>query len=157
MELFEKYHNYSLKYLSYRPRSEKELRDSLIRKKAPQDIIEKIISSLKELRFINDDEFARWWVEQRSTYKPRSKYVIGLELRQKGISKDLIAKYLTEEKETAVDDLEQAIKFAQKKMRLYKNLEKQELYQKLGGALARKGFSWDVIKRAIDLTFSQER
>ena len=156
MEFFEKYFNYSLKYLSYRPRSEKEVVDALVRKKAPQDVVEKIIANLKELRFINDDEFTRWWVEQRTTFKPRSKYIIGVELRQKGISQELIDTYLTEDKETAINDLEQAKKLAERKIKRYRHLERQELYQKLGGALARKGFSWDVIKRAIDLTLSEK-
>ena len=47
-------------------------------------------------------------------------------------------------------DLEMAKKLAEKKMPKYKDLPKQEIYQKLGGFLARKGFNWDTIKKAID-------
>jgi len=157
MELFEKYFNYSLKYLAYRPRSEKETRDALKRKKATEDIIEKVIDTLKEHKFVNDDEFTRWWIEQRATHKPRSKRVLTMELKQKGIAQELITKYLIEENETAVNDLEQALRLISKKITRYSHLEKEALYQKLGGALARKGFSWDVIKRAIDLALSQDR
>jgi regulatory protein len=157
MELFEKYYTYTLKYLSYRPRSEKELHDSLVRKKAPQEIIQKIITLLKEQEFLNDEDFARWWIEQRISFKPRSKRVLKMELKQKGISEEVITKYLIENEETAVNDLEQALRLTQKKIKRYEHLERDELYHKLGGALARKGFSWDVIKRAIDLTLSKER
>ncbi len=157
MELFDKYFNYSLKYLAYRPRSEKEIRDALKRRKATPDIIEKVIELLKEHRFVNDDEFTRWWIEQRVSFKPRSKRVLTLELKQKGISQETIEKYLVENEETAVSDLEQALRLTTKKLKRYSHLEKDELYQKLGGALARKGFSWDVIKRAIDLALSQNR
>jgi regulatory protein len=154
MDLFEKYYNYSLKFLSYRPRSEKEVVDALVKKKAPKEVVAKVISYLKELRFINDDEFARWWVDQRTSYRQRSKYVIGMELRQKGIAQDLIEKYVTENAETAVNDLEQAKILAVKKIDRYRKYERQELYVKLGGVLARKGFSWYVIKRAIDFALS---
>lgn len=157
MELFEKYYTYSLKFLSYRPRSEKELRDSLLRKKSPPEISEKIISLLKEQQFLNDEEFAKWWIEQRTSFKPRSKRVLQVELRQKGIADDIIIKYLNEEEETKVSDLEQALRLLRKKAPRYQHLERDALYSKLGGALARKGFSWDVIKQAIDLTFFEER
>ena len=157
MEFFDKYFNYSLKYLAYRPRSEKEVRDALIRKKAPEAVIEKVIGTLREHRFVNDDEFTKWWIEQRATYKPRSKRVLSMELKQKGIPQDIITKYLVEDQETAVNDLEQALRLTSKKIKRYSHLEREELYQKLGGALARKGFSWDIIKRAIDLALSQNR
>jgi regulatory protein len=156
MELFEKYYTYALKFLSYRPRSEKELQDSLIRRKAPPEIREKIIELLKEQHFLNDEEFTRWWIEQRTTFKPRSKRAVSMELKQKGIAQEIITKYLVETEETAVNDLEQALRLTQKKIRKYAHLDRQEIYQKLGGALARKGFSWDIIKRAIDLTLSEK-
>lgn len=154
MELFEKYYTYSLKFLSYRPRSEKELVDSLTKRKAPQEIIEKIIELLKDQRFLNDEDFTKWWIGQRTSFKPRSKRVLQMELKQKGIAQEIITKYLVESEETAVNDLEQAIRLTKKKIQRYKHLERDELYQKLGGVLARKGFSWDVIKRAIDLSLS---
>lgn len=155
MELFEKYYTYALKFLSYRPRSEKELVDALTKKKSPPEISEKIIQLLKEQRFLNDDEFTKWWIEQRTSFKPRSKRVLSLELKQKGIAQELITKYLVETQETAVNDLEQALRVVQKSMKRYRSLEKEELYQKLGGSLARKGFSWDVIKRAIELSLKE--
>lgn len=157
MELFEKYYTYALKFLSYRPRSTKELIESLKKRKAPKEIIEKIIQLLKDQEFLDDEEFARWWIEQRTSFKPRSKRVLKLELKQKGISEEVITLYLVENEGTAVNDLEQALLLTSKKIKRYQHLEKDELYQKLGGVLARKGFSWDIIKRAIDLALSQNR
>lgn len=156
MELFEKYYTHALKFLSYRPRSEKELRDSLIKRKAPDEIIQTIFKLLKEQKFLSDEDFTKWWIEQRSSFKPRSKRVISMELKQKGISQELITKYLVENEESSVNDLEQALRLIQKKSKRYEHLDREELYQKLGGALARKGFSWDVIKRAIDLSLKKE-
>ena len=87
---FEKFYNSALRFLSFRPRSENEVRDNLLEKKAVQEIIEKIILKLKEHNFINDLEFAKHWIESRIRFKPRSSRLIQMELKQKGIAQDLI-------------------------------------------------------------------
>jgi regulatory protein len=149
----EKFYNFALRFLSYRPRSEKEIRDKLRTKQIGPQIIEKIIFKLKEKKFINDEEFARMWIENRNRFKPRSMRLIKLELKQKGISRDLIEKLVDNSSED--DDLKQAKKLAEKKIDKFRKLSKQEIYQKLGRYLAAKGFSWDTIKKAIDETLSK--
>ena len=89
-ESFDELYNRALRFLSYRPRSEQEVIKNLLKKKAPEDIISKIISKLKENNFINDEEFVKWWAEQRIELKPRSLRLIKIELRQKGISEEII-------------------------------------------------------------------
>lgn len=143
MDLFEKYYNYSLRFLSYRPRSEKEIRDYLKKKKVSQDIIQQIIAKLKEHKFLNDEEFTKWWVESRTRFKPRSLRLIKMELKQKGISSDIIDAQVS-------NDFEQAKKLAEKKIARYKGLSKNQLYQKLGGLLSRRGFNYETVKKVID-------
>lgn len=173
MDEFEKFYNASLRFLSYRPRSEKEIRDKLqkfkIKKTATTEtqkkierqnfsgsenfsasvvarealIIEAVIAKLKEQNFINDEEFVKWWVEQRTTFKPKSLRVIKLELWQKGIPKEIIDKIIS-------NDLEQAKKLVKNRVARYKGLPKEEIYQKLGSFLARRGFDYDMIKQSID-------
>ncbi len=150
MDEFEKVYNKALRFLSYRPRSEKEVRDNLLRKKASSQIVEQVIAKLKEQRFLNDEEFVKWWVEQRTTFKPRSMRIIKIELKQKGIPQEIIEKVVHSSQFIVHSDLEQAKKLVQKKIHRYKDFSKQELYKKLGGFLASKGFSWDVIKKSID-------
>jgi regulatory protein len=146
MDIFEKFYNYSLRFLSYRQRSEKEVRDKLIAKQVDPQIIEKIILKLKEKRFINDEEFARMWVENRLRFKPRSARLIEMELKQKGISQEIINNI-----DLAKDnDLTSAKKLVKKRIEKHKNSPKQEIYQKLGQYLASKGFNWDTIKKSID-------
>lgn len=147
---FEKFYNSTLRFLSYRPRSEKELRDKLKSKKASSEIVEKVIAKLKEQKFINDEEFARWWIESRTRFKPRSLRLIKLELRQKGISQDTTEKVINDLRFTINDDLEQAKELIKKRIERFRNLSKQEIYQKLGGFLARRGFDWETIKQVID-------
>lgn len=165
MSDFEKLYNIALRFLSYRPRSEKEIRDKLLRKKAPKEIIEKIIEKLKEKKFINDEEFGRWWIENRLRFKPQGIRLTELELRNKGIDKELIDRIIhnssirqaqddpenTEGSEFIIQsDLEQAKKLVEKKIVRFKGLSRKEIYQKVGRFLAPKGFDWDTIKQSID-------
>jgi len=151
---FEKFYNVALRFLSYRPRSEKEARDNFKRKKAEPSVIEKIIAKLKEQKFINDEEFAKWWIEQRTSFKPRSLRLIKIELRQKGISQEVIQEVINDSR-LMINDLEQAKKLVEKRIERVQNLSKQEIYQKLGGFLARRGFDYETIKQSIDEMFEE--
>lgn len=148
MDLYQKYLDSAINFLSFRARSEKEVRDNLKKKKAPDDVIEKIISFLKERKFLNDVDFAKWFVESRARFKQKSTRVVKMELKQKGITQEIIEEVFGQI--VQVSDLELAKKLVEKKIDRYKGLNKQELYQKLGGFLARKGYDWDVIKTSID-------
>ena len=155
LDEFEKYLNKSLHFLSFRSRSEKEVRDKLLSKKAPQEIIDRIIKSLKENKFLNDEEFARWFIENRLRFRPKSLMIIKMELKQKGITREIIDQAVSNlqkdvDGEMPNSDLESAKKLVEKKMPRYKDLSKQEIYQKLGAFLARRGFNWDIIKKSID-------
>lgn len=163
---FEKFYNKALEFLSYRTRSEKEVRDRLQLKiqksklkssaqnsKLETDdmgpLIENIIAKLKEKKFINDEEFAKGWIESRLRFKPRSARLIKMELKQKGIDPEIINNL-----ELTIDnDLESAKKLVEKKMGRSRNkfgMTRNEIYQKLGRYLASKGFNWDTIKKSID-------
>lgn len=149
MQDFERFYNKALEFLSYRTRSEKEVRDKLKSKQVEPLIIDKIIAKLKEKKFINDEEFARQWVENRKRFKPRSERLIKLELKQKGISQETVDKMINDEG-LKINDLESAKKLVEKRIERIKDLPKQEIYQKLGRHLASKGFNWDIIKKSID-------
>ena len=149
MDLFDKYYTLSLKFLSYRQRSEKEVRDYLGRKRSQPDIVEQIITKLKEQKFLDDEEFARIWIESRNRSKPRSNRLLRLELKRKGIASEIVDR-LTADGKRQSTDLELAKKIVSKKINKLRNAEKQEIYKKLGGMLARRGFDWETIKRAID-------
>lgn len=150
MDQFDRFYNKTLKFLSFRPRSEKEIKDYLTRKKAGSFVIEKIIKTLKDQNFLNDLEFAKWWIEQRIRFKPRSSRLIKMELKQKGISDEIIEFQISNIQYPISNDLERAKKIAESKIYKYKGLSKQEIFRKLGSLLARRGFSYDVIKQSID-------
>lgn len=150
MDLYDKYLNNTLRFLSYRGRSEKEIRDYLQKKNAPREIIEKIITYCKEYNFLNDEKFARDWVRSRTTYRLKSKWIIKMELQKKGIDQEIIEKTLNAKGNEEISDTQQVKKLLEKRLSRYKDLPRDKLYQKLGGFLARRGFGWDIIKKSID-------
>lgn len=156
---FQKLFDKTLRLISRRPRSEKEIYDYLkknllkrqtivgLKRRISEDIIEK----LKEMGVLGDEEFTRWWVEQRLTFRPRGKFGLTMELRQKGVDKEIIKKVVEEK----VEELPLVQKMAQKKLKAYKNLPKEERYQKMSAFLARRGFSWETIKKVVDETLKR--
>lgn len=149
-ELFEKYLNLSYRYLGIRNRSEKEMRDYLVKKKATPEIIENVISRLLEKKFLNDENFAKSWVLNRARLRPKGAMLLKMELKQKGIGEELIKKVLQEAQEEIPNELEQAKGLIAKRMERMTGRDRQEIYQKVGGFLSRRGFNWDIVKKAID-------
>lgn len=151
----------ALRYLSFRSRSEKELREYLLGKTKPvkrgvvvpsKEIVEEVIQKLKTMRFLNDLEFAKSFVRSRTEYKPQALGIVKMELRQRGISQEMIEEALLERGE-GKDDKTMARELLEKHKKKYIGMEMQERYRKAGGFLARKGFSFDAIKAAIDSVF----
>lgn len=150
MEHLDRYRNLVYRYLSICNRSEKEVRDYLTRRNASFEIIEHLVELLKKQKFLDDELFARSWVSQRARFKPKGKQLLKIELQQKGITKELIEKILAEKNEELPDELEQAKNLIARRMEKLQGKPRQEIYTKVGNFLARRGFSWEIIKKAID-------
>jgi len=149
-EKSKKYLENTYRYLSIRNRSEKEIREYLSKKNAEPEIIEHIVELLKKQKFLDDEVFARGWVTSRARFRPKGKSALKFELLQKGISKELIEKILGEENEDRPDELTQAKNLIGRRMEKLKDAPRQEIYNKVGAFLARRGFGWETIKKAID-------
>jgi regulatory protein len=132
----------ALNYAMIRPRSVKELHDYCRRKKwAPEDC-QTIIDKLVARRYVDDRNFARAWVESRAMANKTSQRKLRLELKQKGITDDIIAEAL----ENARYDEGTALRaLIAKKRRLARYQDDQKLMQ----FLARQGFGFDDIKQAL--------
>lgn len=141
-----KFYDRTLRFLSYRPRSEKEIKDYLQRKKCQPKTITRIIKKLKKLDLINDQSFARWWIEQRIQLRPKGKQALRFELWQKGVEKEIVEACLFSDKEES----SLAKKVAQKKKKSYHHLKPLEFRQKMTAFLARRGFSWRIIKKTLE-------
>lgn len=136
--------NAAYRYLSYRPRSESELRDRLQRRGFPTEHIDKVVEKLKEQGLLNDEAFARFWAENRASFRPRSRQMTRRELQKKGVDKDVISQAINE-----IDETESAYNAAIARARRLQSLEYQEFRQRLAEFLRRRGFTYDTINQTI--------
>lgn len=130
----------SLLYLSYRVRSEKEIQQNLRKHEISEEVIEETLQRLRGAGLANDNEFAQAWVENRNTFRPRSKRALTVELRQKGLDDEAIQASLSEVDEDAL-----AYAAALKRAPRFKELEWAEFRKKLSEFLARRGFTYSVV------------
>lgn len=131
-------------FLSFRPRSEAEIRQNLRKHAFAEEIIEQTLERLRAEHLADDSRFARAWVENRNAFRPRSRRALTLELRQKGLSEEAMQSALSN-----VDDEAMAYAAAVKKARLLRGAPRDEFQRKLSQFLARRGFSYSVIAPVV--------
>ena len=134
----------SLNYLSYRSRSEQEIRLNLQKADYEPEVIDHILDKLRQAGWVDDQAFAQEWVENRSRFKPRGKRALSSELFQKGIPHPII--------ETAIQDLDElalADICARQKVARYQDLDQAEFQKKLSSFLARRGFPYDISRQIV--------
>ncbi len=90
---------------------------------------------------MDDVNFAKIWVENRSEFRPRSKYVLRIELLKKGVSNEIIEDTLEN-----IDDSDLAKRAAKQQARKYQMLEWKDFRKKLIAFLNRRGFTYSVIQ-----------
>lgn len=129
-----------ISFISYRPRSVKEVKDRLYTYigEGEEEKKSALIERLEKLGYLDDRKFAEWFVASRVQNRPRSMRHLASELYAKGIAKDIITEALRE----GADERVAIQKLIAKKKGL--------LREKLVAHLARKGFSWDLIKDELD-------
>lgn len=137
--------NKSLKFLTIRQRSEKEIRDFLKKKGFQEITINPTIEKLIELKFIDDLQFAHTLTDQRQRSSGRGKIAIQRELARKGIEKSKIDEVLP----TKQDDYNTAKQVFEKYSYRFEGLDYMSYQRKAGGFLSRRGFSYDVIKKVL--------
>lgn len=153
-DLYEKLLNASFRFVSYRPRSEKEIREFLEKKLktwsiAGRQTFEKVMERLGELGYVDDRKFVQWWIEQRSTFRPKGKRLLGFELRQKGVAKGVLEGALGGNL-GLYNEREGARRTIAKKIPVWSKLPVLERKRKVFGFLSRRGFSSTTIASVID-------
>jgi regulatory protein len=149
---FEKTKQRALNYLSYRPRSVAEVRRQLLAKEIDPETVESTIAHLRETQTLDDEAFARYWIEQRDAFKPRSGYALSQELRQKGVEQQVIDRVLQEH-----DDQAAAVSAARKRARRWADLPFDEFRLKIGRFLQGRGFSYSISQEAIDQVWAENQ
>lgn len=135
----------AMRLLSYRPRSEVELRQRLARRGAPANLVDGAISRLRELGLVDDTAFARTWVEGRSRLSPRSRRLLRRELQAKGIDGEAAREALG-----PLDDEDAALRAAERRAAAMRELPYPEFRRRLGDFLRRRGFDAATVRRTVE-------
>jgi regulatory protein len=144
----------AIAFLAYRPRSEREVRDRLRLKGYSPEAIDAAVEKLAGWRYLDDEEFARRWVENRTIHQPRGARLIEQELRTKGVERET-AKRAVEEAE--IDERAAALEVARDRARRLAGDDPAAARRKLAAYLARRGFGWDAVRPALDAVLGDER
>lgn len=134
----------ALRLLSYRPRSEREMRDALRARRIPETIAEEALERLRKLRLIDDRAFAEAWTESRQRNSPRGRRMLLAELTQKGVEREVAQESLA-----AIDEEAAAVRAGRKRSQTLRGLEFRRFRRRLGDFLVRRGFGFDVCEAAI--------
>jgi regulatory protein len=150
---FGKLYTRSLEYALIRPRSQRELRDYLyrktrdtrtktgdIKKGVSKELTERVFNRLLEKGYIDDEKFAKFWVENRNVRKGSSMRKLQMELRGKGVDSAIIEQVLATTERVDTDELQKIIA---KKASRYDDIQKLTAY------LVRQGFRYDDVKEAL--------
>jgi regulatory protein len=128
-------------YLTYRPRSEGEIRQWLRKRGFSNEIAEKTIARLREQNLSDDLAFAQFWKDNRLSFRPRSKRLIKKELRGKKVDAEIIAQVTQD-----IDDEEVAYRLGSGRMSALAHLDYPGFCRRLSSYLAYRGFSYQVIR-----------
>jgi regulatory protein len=169
----------ALNFLSYRPRSAREVELRLRKKQYTPEQIESAVARLRKQGLINDREFSRFWISNRQNFSPRGPRLLRSELRQKGVPQDVVDEMLAEYQEEQAERAEQdasiaaehgltdneptpgsdeatALSLARKRMRLLSNLDPLTQKRRLSAFLARRGYGYDTIGSVLQRVLSAD-
>jgi regulatory protein len=140
----------ALRFLENRPRAEAEVRRRLHEHQISDEVIDPVIERLRRGGLIDDARFAKEWVENRSTFRPRGRRALAQEMRQHGLPGEMIQEAISD-----VDEEALALQAARKQTRKLHDLEWLDFRRKLSGFLARRGFSYATIAPVVTQTWNE--
>lgn len=141
--------NYALRLLNFKMRTENEVKRRMREKEYTEDIIENTTDYLKELNYINDEDYARKFIMDKSSLNNMGKERIKRELYMKGVDPEMTKREI-EDIIDSDEEYEKAMEIAIKKVTTtYKNDDKNAKYRKLGGFLQRRGYSMDIVMKIL--------
>jgi len=155
-EVYEKLMASAIRFVSYRPRSRKELNDFITRKlknshtTAPL-VTAQVMQRLTDLGYADDHAFGAWWVAQRTGRNPKGAKAIRMELIRKGIPPDVADEAVTRGmREEGKSERSLARAASEKKLTLWARLPYAEKKRKLADFLLRRGFSSEAVWGVVD-------
>jgi len=133
----------AMHYLTFRPRSEQELRRFFAHRQVDDATAEAVMGDLRRLGLVNDEAFARFWSENRQRFRPRGARLLRHELRTKGIASETLDALAGEEGQPDQETL--ACAAAEKVAQRWVSKPWPEFRKSLGAYLVRRGFEYEVV------------
>ena len=121
-------------------------------KKETEKNIKKVLDRLKELKYLDDTQFAKDFIESRNEFKPKGRFMLKRELRKKGLHPDLADRVV---EETDIDEEANAIKALKKRMRQLEKEPPHKQKEKAMRFLASRGFNIQAIYKAIAFWYNE--
>ena len=141
----------ALRLLAMGPRSEHDLRERLTRRRGfRREAVDHAVQRMRELGYLNDAAFARFWVESRQAATPRSKRALAFELSRRGLGREELDAALD-----GVSDADAAYDAAQRRLRSLRGLDKQTFERRLGSFLNSRGFGYGVARAAVQRCWTE--
>ena len=133
----------SVKFCSYRERSEKEIIKKLTDKKFSKEIISSTLRKMKDLNFVNNLRFAKSFSRGKNRGNRWGKIKIRYELVGKGLNDEEIT--------IGLDSIDSKVyeESLKKNIEIFRKKNKSDNKNKLIGHLARKGFEMNLILNYI--------
>jgi regulatory protein len=144
----------AVRYLAGRPHTVAEIHRHLRSKKFDDEAIGRAIDRMRAQRYVDDEAFARWWVEQRERFKPRGQRALRTELAQKGVGRDVVDIVLGERAPDA--DVEQARRALSRPLTRWADMPDAEKRRKIHTYLAARGFDYDTIDEVTRREVTEE-
>ena len=132
-------------------KTQKQAEDYLAKKGFGEEIILRVMERLKEYRYIDDDEYARAYIQQNAV---KGGQAIRYSLMRRGVSKEIIDKTLSERDENA--EMEGALKAGRAYLKGRSFKDERDARAKLFQALARRGFDYDIVSQAAESLLEEE-
>lgn len=139
---------YALQYLTSKDRTVSEMQAYLDEKEFGEADVDATIERLVENGLLNDQKYAKSFVEARLRTKPLSRSHLYQQLRQHGIAQELIEEALSEV--ASETEEENARLLAEKYLRQYASLDAEQRRQRVHRRLVSRGFSYDNVRRAYE-------
>jgi regulatory protein len=136
-----------LDQLTGRARSRSELATKLARKGVPDEVATRLLDRFEDVGLVDDEAFARSWVESRQAGKGLARRALAQELRRKGVG-DEVAREVLDEVDPE-DEVETARTLVRRKLRSVARLDRDAAVRRLAGMLARKGYPPGVAFRVV--------
>lgn len=139
------------RFLGYKSRTEKELKEKLMQELYPEEIIERIIELFKRYNYINDETYAKGHINNRIKFKPMSKKMMRYELIKKGVDNEIIDNTL---EKCTINEINMAVELLHKKLKNKKYIDRKEK-ERAYNYLLRRGFDYNTVNKAFKIVLEE--